>query len=252
MSRKHSILLSLLTFAAFVAGCGDKNEQPKGNNPAQALEQMKQGAQNPAMAAEMKKEAVAVRNLPKGDPNAQLEKFVDLKSGGEVATLYYAISGLPVDYEKLAPIMSREYRETSDGFKKQEILQALKPRIDASINEAKKNSYYVVDTDIQLQHYDFSTKSFPVNGVPDKNGSIYFFDSSEYRIGFNNGDEFKSYKVDDSEKAKQIESLVAKYQASGKAKLYLFAQDTDSNSRQVKFQIVRVVMSGKEGLQINF
>lgn len=232
----------ILTLGLSIAGCGKKegNEKSGGENKPNLSD---------AVSPQGVKQA-QINALPQADKNTPIEKYVAIESGQEIAFLYYAMSGLPNDYDKLAWIESREFRDTQDGFKKQEILQAIKPKIDAKLAALKANRYYSLTQNLQVGHYDFKTKSFPVSGVPKTGSASYFDDFSAYKLGFNNGDEFANYKVEDVEKAKQIESLVTNGIAGGKATVYLYAQDTDSNDLQVKMQIVKVVLKQKDGTDL--
>lgn len=185
--------------------------------------------------------------LPKPDPNVPLSQYIQLKSGNQVMFMYYAISNLPVDYDKIASRYSADYNQTSDVFKKQQILDAIKPRINEEIAAAKQNRYFYIIDDANLDHYDFNLKGFPVNSpITDPDAYGYFYDNSDYHYTFTNGDKYKLLKVADTDKAKMIESIVSQH-GHLKLKVYAFAQDADLNSKTVKAQIVKVELLDPKG-----
>lgn len=82
------------------------------------------------------------------------------------ADLYFARLAFeepPINYDAIGKSLDYKYSNTNDAFKKQEMLQALKPKIDQSISNAKNNRYYVItDNRVKFGHYNFDKKSFPI------------------------------------------------------------------------------------------
>lgn len=241
-------LFSVVLAAASLAmvGCS-KSDNQESEKVADALNKMKDASQNANAAAELKKETVKASSLPAADLATAEEKYIKVDSGVQVAFLYYAVTGLPPDYEKLTPIFSKEYRSTQNEFKKKEILDAVKPKIDERISYFKENRYVKVDTDFSLDHIDMATKSFPLDGVPGESRYIYFYDDSTYKVGVANGEKFKHFTAASDEQAREIENMVEKGRARGKLDMFLFAQDADMSSGIVKFQLVKARLTDKGG-----
>lgn len=246
MKSSHALVLMLLV--STLAACG-KSDKPA-PAAADALSQMKDAATNPVAAAELKKQTVTAAMLPQADASTAEASYVPVNSGAQLAYLYYAVSGMPVDYEKLAGIVSQEFRTTSNEFKKHEILQTLKPKIDQQIASFKQNRYVVIDTSYQLDHIDMASKTFPLRGLPSADSYIYYQDSSAYKLALTNAEAFSKYKAASDEQARELEGLVEKYRARGNARLYLYAQDTDLNAQLVRFQAVKVKLLSEDGKAI--
>ena len=159
-------------------------------------------------------------NLPKADPNVPDAQFVELNGGYQMGALFYALSGSPPDYEKLAMAASQEYRSTADGFRKRDIVQALKPQIDQQIQAYKDTRHHYFTAKVgngagvsdggllSLRHYDFKTKSFPLTQDMSPNTYHYFNDAPFYSYAFTNGSGFQTFPLSDEQKAKEIEDLL--------------------------------------------
>jgi hypothetical protein len=196
-------------------------------------------------------------NLPKADPNVPDAQFVELNGGYQMGALFYALSGSPPDYEKLAMAASQEYRSTADGFRKRDIVQALKPQIDQQIQAYKDTRHHYFTAKVgngagvsdggllSLRHYDFKTKSFPLTQDMSPNTYHYFNDAPFYSYAFTNGSGFQTFPLSDEQKAKEIEDLLTKIRISdGYLTAYMFAQGADTANRRVQMQIVRMVLTG--------
>lgn len=229
-----------------LAACGGKNESEQKSVAA-------------APAAVQTAAAPAAPALPKADvlvPLAQYQKI----STEQLAYLYHALSGLPLDYEKIADQVSVDYRTTTDSFKKKDILDALKPRIDTAIAEARNAGRYVYldfrRGDVSLDHYAAATKSFPIKGLPIEEGEYLALSQSPYRMKFSNGADFKLLSIADEAKAREIESAISNGTRDGvmtytryptNARLYLYAQASESNSFAINFQMTKLVMTTLDG-----
>jgi hypothetical protein len=179
-------------------------------------------------------------NLPRADRGVPFDRYDLIDRGEQTACLYYALAILPVDYEKMAGIVSQEYRSTSDAFRKHELLEALKPRVDATIAGYRQNRYFRVSMRGSLNHYDFSTRSFPLSTGWAGEGSYLYFDNAEYTISFTNGTEFASLPMADEAAARALEARVTKGDVFRTADIYAFAQAADTNANRVKCQIVKI------------
>lgn len=232
---KQMMTLAACVAAVVLAACGSKEEAgvkaavPVGAAPVASVQ--------PSAA------------LPKADPAVPLEQHLAWSSE-RLTDLYYALSSSPVNYEKAAWDLSAEYRATSDAFKKKDLLEALKPQIDAKLAEVRNSGRYLyVDLkpgDISLGHYSFEKKAFPISGLS----------LGSYRLS--NADAFKELPVSDENKAREVEAIIAKgveysispsekmLAVSGRfpttSRLYVFAQGMGTDGGPIQFQIVKLVM----------
>jgi hypothetical protein len=205
-----------------------------------------------AKMSEMKAQAERerVQKLPQADPNAPDSQYARLDSGYQLAALFYALSAMPPDYDVLAAAASQEYRTATDEFRKRDLLVALRGKIDQDLARYKdpQNRYFAVDqAGVPMQHYDFKTSSFPVNYNIGPGAYTYFYDSPKYKLAYNNGSDFLRVPVADEQRAKQIEALVGKYElAGGESTFYVFVQEADTTSDELKAHIVRVVVKDRQ------
>lgn len=221
-----------------LAGCG-KDAATEASAPPVT------GAAAPAEA----KQAPAV---PKGSSSKPLSEYREITSGNELMFMYYGLLNLPVDYDQIAGVYSADYRRTSDAFKKQDIVNALKPRIDEQIALAKNSRYVIWELGYYgsaLNSYDMASKTFRLRDLEPNSYYYWSGDASRYTIQFVNADAMRSLAVPDEAKAREIESLVSKGYRM-KAKLYAFVQDADPSSTRVKAEILHVVVTGNNGEQI--
>jgi len=239
---------ALVMLVAALAACGKSDKDAPA--AADASARKNDALPGAAAAAEPKRQAVGAAALAQADPSTAEANYVPVNSGAQLAYLYYAVSGMPVDYDKLAGIVSQEFRTANNEFKKQEILQTLKPKIDQQIALFRQNRYVVIDTNYQLDHIDMASKSFPLRGLPSKDSYVYYQDSSAYKLALTNAEAFSKYKATSDAQARELEDLVEKYRARGNARLYLYAQDTDLNAQLVRFQAVRVKLLAEDGKPI--
>lgn len=206
---------------------------------------------NPDKSTDNKTEnnAATIAALPTANSNTPLDQYTKLTSGNQLMFIYYGILNMPIDYDKIASYYSQDYRSTSDEFKKKDILNALKPRIDSEITKAKGMRYFQTDFDANLGHFNFNVKGFPVNMALDSNSSAYISDNAAYQYSFTNGEGFNILKVADEAKARSIETMIDKYPPM-KLVFYVFTQDADPNNRQIKCQIVKVKLLDHQGNEL--
>lgn len=147
------------------------------------------------------------------------------------ADLYFARLAFeepPINYDEIGKSIDYKYANTNDAFKKQEILQTLKPKIDQRITNAKNNRYYVItDNYLKFGHYDFDKKSFPIekfisNAGPDSSHafephiSIYNNNDKAPYIGpdahisviVTNPEKFTALPVSDQDTARRMEEFI--------------------------------------------
>lgn len=193
--------------------------------------------------------------LLRADPAVPLEQYQE-RTLERMTFLRHALAVPPVDYEKVAWTMSAEYRATSDAFKKKDLLEALKPQIDAKLAEVRKSGRYLYVNfkpgTVSLGHYTLETKSFPIRGL----------DAASLFV--TNGGDFKALPMPDEARAREVEAIVAKgveYNISSSEKelavpgsfptvsrMYVFAQGIRPDGGPIQFQIVKLVMKTTDGL----
>lgn len=222
--------LAAVTILAAVAGLYACSKSPDTATPP--------AANLADLASPAAQKQLAEKALPKGDPAYALTSYRSVDSGNDVMFLFYGLSNLPVDYDKIAQSYSRDYQTTADSFKKQDLLTALKPRIDTAIAAAKDSRYVVLTTpNAMLDAYDFNKKGFPLTNVAQPGSYQYFFDNSNYTIEYTNGPDYTFLKVDDEATARSIESMRSHFRPLT-IRLYAYAQDADPAANRVKLQIV--------------
>ena len=208
-------LPALFAIALILSACGKKDADtttPDASKPV---------ATSTADLAAKAQVKAAAAGLPQADPATPAASYVDITSGNQLMYSYIALSGVPPDYAAVAQRISREYTSTDDAFRKQEVLDAIKPQIDAKVREAtakraEAGTYY------------------------------YMYDNSDYKLGFSNGDGYGMLKVD-QEAARKIEAARSSYKNFAII-VYAYAQEADMSARQVKAQIVKVAikLNGEE------
>jgi hypothetical protein len=227
-------LLAISTIA-MLSACGDKKDE----FAVEATPQSEAEATTaPAKAVE----------LPQGDKSKPLDQYVELNSGAQLSQAYYAFSGLPVPYEKLAEQTSVDYRQTQDSFKKQDILKVLQPQMEQELEALKKNPYLMLRMQVRLKNYDMQRKGFPIQGF-DSNGYISYRDSDSV-LTFSNTDDFQLYAQQDETKARELEAQIVKQPYEGwPTRAYFFVQDAkDLNGRRtVRTQLLKLVVETPEG-----
>lgn len=234
---KTKFLVAMLLASSVVVGCSKSADKPSD----------KQASLQDALSSS-NKQAAANSVLPKADPATPLDQYVKLTSGNQLMFMYFGLSNMPVDYEEIAKHYSQDFERTSDAFKKQDILKALTPKIDSEIANAKQQRYFIVDTEVSLGSYDFNQKSFSVKNGLSPNAYFYFYNNSEYKYSFTNGDQFGALKVVDEALARQIESMLSKQRM--KLVFYAFAQDADPSNHEIKSQIVKVKLLDGRGNEL--
>lgn len=225
--------LSVMVCAVLVGACSKTSDVA--TQPTQQTQQAQQQANT--------------GSLPQANFNTPDTAYVVLTDGSQLMYLYAAFSGMPPDYDKMASMMSQDYRAASDEFKKHDMLVALKPKIDAGIADAKAHPYFTfISSNPQIGHYDFQRKAFPLRtGLFQPNGSVPFPGPYPYELMVTNGQVFQQLNVPDESLAKIVEALVSRNE-NFTLRIYAFAQGTDdSNSPMVEAQVTKVELIGSNG-----
>ena len=240
LARRPLAALLALALLTGLAGCKDKAPADTGAAPNLA-----DAAKPAAMAEQAKEEARA--QLPKGDLNTPAGSYIDIDSGNQIMFAYLSIAGMPIDYNEVAGNYSRDYMSTSDEFKKSDLLKALKVKIDGGVAQAARQRYVKLEMADSVGKYDFEKKGFPLDSSVWEKGSYrYFNDNSSYKIGFNNGPQFRHLSVADEDKARVIEGLRSKYEAM-RTVVYGYVQDADVSKKVVQAQILKIELTDKNG-----
>lgn len=245
MSVKFVRLSSSLLAALLLGACsgGHVPNAPAASSGAVA------GGDAPATAGVQPVSSAAAQG-PVAEPAANTpdSSYVAITSGNQLMFLYYALSGLPPDWDTMAKNYSSDYAQTNDAFHKHDLMAALKPKMEAAITDAKNNPYLIWNAgDPQLSPYDFTRKGFPVgSGELDPNGSVYVSDNYSYHLSFTNASDFQFLPVADESLAKQIEQM--RSQGSNfSLKVFAFAQSADPSNDTVKAVITKVDLLGPQG-----
>jgi len=243
--RRPCAALLALALLTGLAGCKDKPATDTAAAEPAAAPNLADAAR-PAAMAEQAKEAARAQ-LPKGDPNTPAGSYLDIDSGNQIMFAYLSIAGMPIDYNEVAGNYSRDYTATSDEFKKNDLLKALKTKIDAGVAQAAGQRYVKLEVADSVGKYDFDKKGFPLDSSVWEKGSYrYFNDNGGYKIGFNNGAQFRYLSVPEEDKARVIEGLRSKYEAM-RTVVYGYVQDADVSKKVVLAQILKIELTDKNG-----
>lgn len=231
----------LVVAATALGGCGKEAPPADAGTKADAAAPAAPDPATLAASAHAKAEAAA---LPRADAATPAAQYREIDSGNQLMFAYLALSGMPPDYPAIAQRLSREYAGTGDAFRKQELLNALKPQIDAKVKAAASERYfkYRLNGSGMLQAYDLDKGAFP-SKLGEAGTYYYLFDNGEYQLAFTNGEAFAQLKVP-AEAARAIEAARSSYR-NFDVVVYGFAQDADIASKRVRAQIVRV------GIRVN-
>ena len=233
--------LALLTALAL---CGCKKDESKSNAPAPTglLGQATEKATQAETAA--KREAA----LPQPDASKPLSSYAEVDSGLQIMFLYVAASRLPPDFLKLAETYSSEYRETNDNFRKNDLMQAIRPQLEEKIAIAKSMPYGWMDIDDSdnLGAYDFARKGFPIEEFQSERYR-YVNDASEYKLSWANHDQVAFAPVPEETVARQLESMRTNYSNKPRLKIFFFAQSADLNEQKVDALVTHVQITDQSG-----
>ncbi|WP_251373738.1 hypothetical protein [Janthinobacterium sp. JC611] len=232
-------LPALLAITVLLSACGKTdNATPAASAPVAA---------NVAELAAKAQVKAAAASLPQADAATPASSYVDITSGNQLMYSYIALSGVPPDYAAVAQRISREYAGSNDAFRKQEVLDALKPQIDAKVSEAKTKRYlrYQINGQGALAPYAMDKAGFPAK-FAEAGTYYYMYDNGDYKLAFTNGDGYSLLKVN-QDAARKIEAARSGYKDFAIV-VYAYAQEADMASNQVKAQIVKVAikLNGEE------
>ncbi|MFV3077581.1 hypothetical protein [Niveispirillum fermenti] len=238
--------LSVLLFCSMVSlpGCSKPEEAtaPKAANSEPAVDGAAASVVAPTEAIPEKAVAPVVPVADRSKPLATYEK---LDSGRKLLFAYLAVGTQPVEYEKVAGLISPGL-SYADEFKKRDLIQSLRPGIDAEIEQAKGIRYYYMDMSGILDKYDFDSKSFRFMAFANDTPSVYFPTTGNYSMVFTNAVQYRRFTVTDEAKARQIETLRAEA-SNMKSKVYFFTTGEQLGEKIVNAEIVKVQLLDPKG-----
>ncbi|THF65632.1 hypothetical protein E6C76_08665 [Pseudothauera nasutitermitis] len=249
-------LLATFAAATLLAACSDGGrpdaqltvpDNPTTRAIAENIRQNDEAAQQRQEAAELERKRQAA--LPDADLSTPLESYTPLRSGAQLMQLYYAVSGLPVPWERLAGEVSNDYRATSDSFQKQDILQALRPRLEKEIADFAANRYIAFPVRFDVQPYDHERGGFPIHSIAADTSYGFGGSSSRYALSFLNAETFRFARIEDQEQARTIEAERAQRYGRFNATIHAFVRDAvdESGRYMIKGQIARIVVESQDG-----
>ena len=243
--KQLTVTLLALACTLALAGCGKKDANDKDAGTPAAAEGTPTGLLGEA--ARSATEAARAANLPQPDASKPLSSYPELDSGEQLMFQYVAASRLPPDFGKLAEAYSRDYRQTSDNFRKHDLLQALQPQMEQKIQQAREEPYaWMGIDDAELGEYDFQRKGFPV-GEFDGNRTRYFNDAYDYKLAWSNRDQLRFAPVADEAAARKLEAMRTNWNDKPRLKVYFLAQSADLNDQKLNALVTRVQLVSRNG-----
>jgi len=186
------------------------------------------------------------RTVEKADRSRLLSDYKVLDSGRTLMFAYLSVDTMPIDYERIAALVSAEYARSNDEFRRRDLLGALKPGIDAEVERAKANRYYRMIGSADLEKYDFATRSFRVGTFSGNGAGIYFSDNNAFSLNFANAQQFQNLPVPDEAQARRIEALRASYKRMSLA-IYVFAAEAQLGQPVLMGEVVKVQLRDENG-----
>lgn len=246
-------IVAMFMLAGLIVGCGKKDDDsantasdsaPLTGIAAEAAAKAK--AENDAAVAEVQaaaKKAASDAKLAAAlkTPTTEYER---LETGEQAAYLYYAVANLPTDYDVIASIVSEKYRYSSDGFKKKEILNTLKPAVDEKISAYKAKPIGYIRANAVLGAFDFDRNGFKIGAVGDES-AYYSFGS--YQLQFKNTAQVNFIAIKDEAIARELESMRAGYSNKPIANIYFLADHADLDGASIKALITQIDIVDKSG-----
>lgn len=198
-------------------------------------------------AAEAARKDTTREGLPPVDAARPLDQYTEVDDGEDLMFLYLATTGLPPQYEKAAEAISADYRNTSDSFRKRDLLKALTPQIDQQLAAAKNQPYRWMEIEnADLGPFDFQRGGFPV-GEFAEGKYRYFNTASDYKLTWENHAAVGFAPVPDEATARAIEEMRSGYSDRPRLKVYFMGRSADLNETAVKGHVTKVQIIDKTG-----
>jgi hypothetical protein len=171
--------------------------------------------------------------------------YTTLHSNTHIMYYYQAYRATPPNYKVMATTISRQYRATSDVFKKHALMKDLKPIMDKKMAEAKAHPYVAWPMQNQtLADYSFQRHGFALTGTSLLTGDYEFFPEysapvSSTPITLRNSSQFGFLPVSSKALAKKIEYYVS-HGNNCLVKVYMFVNGAELSRRMVKADGVKI------------
>jgi hypothetical protein len=234
--------ISSIIISALVFGLTACNQQAATNTATPNLADA-----TSAKTVEATQARLVQASLPKADKSTPQENYTTLDSGNQLMFSYLALAGMPLAYADIASLYSQDYARASDEFRKNDLLNALKPRIDAEVQKAGSQRYFKISIRNPIGKYDFEKKGFPLDSTIWEAGSHqYFSDNPQYNLGFSNGETARYLSGMPEDVARKIEEMRSAHTPMNLI-VYCFTQTADTSSKTVKAEIIKVVLTDKNG-----
>lgn len=115
--------------------------------------------------------------------DAEFPQDVETLSDELTPFVYESRAQIPTSDEKLAEMLSSDYRNAPDEFAKHDLMQRIQPILKTRLADAKKRNEYSIRINTQLGQYDFNSKSFP-SGFSET--TFIPFNGNKYGVMFDN------------------------------------------------------------------
>lgn len=229
---KNTLLTIAVVFT--LAACGKENS---------GLPPMLPGDGAPAATA-----SAQATMLPPGDPSKPLAEYVVIDSGRLLLALKHTDQPGGPKLEELAMNLSEAYAREQDAFKRQDVLKAIRPEIEALMLSAANQRHLAMDYDAgqyQVNSYDFQSHAFTLTQMEDSQSDRYFSDQRSATVMFPNSRDFTQLVVNDEAVARQIEAL--RQRGGMKMRVYFHVGGFDALNNSLKARVMAVSLLAPDG-----
>ncbi len=183
-----------------------------------------------------------------GDPSKPLGAYLVIDNGRKLLALKQLDQPGGPKLEELASNLSEAYAREQDAFKRQDILKALRPELDALLLGAATQRHLAMDFDAdqyQVNSYDFQRRAFSLTQMEDNQSDRYFPDQGSAKVMFPNSRDFVHLVVDDEAVARKIEAL--RHSRGMKMRVYFHVGGFDALNNSLKAQVMAVSLIAPDG-----
>lgn len=222
----NKLMVAMLVAGGLLVGCGDKGEEGASGEGGGLLSAVTGGGKGkPYIAQDDMGRDITVmdRRDSAGRTYTPFVTFVDQYQFGDAnhqayIDLYFSKVD-EVNREMLASFLSEEFRNEQDSFKRQDMLTALAPEMDAYLARVKKIGDIAIDTKdtVDIQPYDMEKKGFTMFGFMSfKHLSLHAWENTYLGVSLFIPDQNLTLDVNepfvlkvDEAKAREIEATLA-------------------------------------------
>lgn len=214
--KKHLTVFSSLLLALSLTACSN-TENDTGNEEVVDTTATDISEQSNVARAESSQDKQKTDRLI-SIPSIPLSSYHDIKQDADAEWLtWFFVSNSDREFsdEEKLDLLSPEYYNEEDAFRKQALKQELLPKIDEGLAKYKGDyriaipivGYfddkdfitYISDYAFGLEAYDFDSNSFPVRDCGNAEFSIKNKQNIELQIHYPNRDSYMQYAVDDND-----------------------------------------------------